>query len=264
MKFQADAAKARIAMKEMQRARAFVRFVEEDDSLLIKDYMHTQKLKIIELRPDGSQFSMPFDGWASIMTTRTIILLGDPGYGKSTLARTFCATFARAHNAPYYIETSTPYSLRLVCEQQLFLDNVPILLDEWRPVGNRFSGLDGVDMLKCLTSVGKGGTVACRYSDIRMLDNMPRLMICNAKTVEEWAQGIGFVAKADIDAVMRRVAFIEVNGHIIPEHCRTQYLKRKYESSYDKIAMQLTHEGYDPLCEDDLVFTQDDKKIRFS
>ena len=267
LKFPADAKTARQAMKDMLRAKAFVRYVEDDDALLLNSYTNLQTLSILEVGEDGTVWRTPFDGWATMMITKTIVLLGDPGFGKSTLARTFCATHARANNAPYYIETNTPDSLRLVCEQHLFLDNVPILLDEWRPAGAagaRFTGTDGVYMLKCLTTVGKGGTVSCRYSDIRLLDNMPRLMTCNCRTLEEWTQGIGNVPKADIGAVMRRVAFIEVSDHIIPERLRKQYIKRQHESCYDKIAMQLKYEGYEPLCEEDIVSTPLEKKVRLN
>ena len=42
LKFPADAKTARQAMKDMLRAKAFVRYVEDDDVLLLKSYTNLQ------------------------------------------------------------------------------------------------------------------------------------------------------------------------------------------------------------------------------
>ena len=89
------------------------------------------------------------------------------------------------------------------------------MLDEWRPDG-KYSGPDGIDMLKCLTNVDTAAAIKGRYSDICFYDNQPRIMTCNTKDVTEWASNLGMVTSADVDAVLRRTVFIEVNKILFP------------------------------------------------
>ena len=67
-----------------------------------------------------------------LMNEATFILLGDAGLGKSTLARSMCATYCEAYGSPYYIESNTPDSLRSVYVNGFFRERGDSHLSQWR------------------------------------------------------------------------------------------------------------------------------------
>ena len=182
--------------------------------------------------------------------------------GKSVLARALCSHYCKAKGASYYISTTTADSLRFACEQQLFKEGVAVMLDEWRPSEGKFSGPDGIDMLKCLTNVDTAAAIKGRYSDICFYDNQPRLMTCNTKDVTEWASSLGMVTTADIDAVLRRTIFIEINKNIIPQAVKDKYIKKKETTCFAPMAMLSVEQGIDVMPEEDYVWVPDAKRAR--
>ena len=123
---------------------------------------------------------MPFLHAMSFMEMHTFVLLGDAGLGKMPLARAMAGMHCHLRGLPYYIESNTPDSLRQVAVNGFFRECVPVILDEWRPVkksSTDASGSDLLDMLKCLTSVADGGTIKCRYSDIKFSPRMPKIVL---------------------------------------------------------------------------------------
>eukprot|EP00969_Alexandrium_andersonii_P278131 12294825-Alexandrium_andersonii.AAC.1 len=60
--------------------------------------------------------------------------------------------YCEANGTPYFIESNTPDSLRTVYVNGFFRSHVPVILDEWKPMGDKYCGKDGIDMLKCLTT----------------------------------------------------------------------------------------------------------------
>ena len=197
---------------------------------------------------------MGFLAALSLMREVTFILLGDSGFGKSSLARAMCALYCEAHDTPYFIESNTPDSCRAVYVNGFFRTHVPVHLDEWKPSGDKYCGADGIDMLKCLTTVGDGATIKCRYSDIRFQEDMLRIQTCNAKNLTEWCDGLGSVAQEDKNTVLRRCVFVEVTEHIVPKGLQKQYVQQRRENCYDKLAAVVAQQGVEMPCEMEVVF----------
>ena len=147
-----------------------------------------------------------------------------------------CALYCEAYSVPYYIESNTPDSLRSVYVNGFFRPHIPVYLDEWKPMGDKYAGKDGIDMLKCLTTVGDGATIKCRYSDIRFMESMPRLQSCNAKDLDDWCDGLGDVPAEDLNAVLRRCVFVEITEQIVPTALQREFLGQRRISCYEKMA----------------------------
>ena len=135
------------------------------------------------------------------------------------------------------------------------------MLDEWRPDG-KYSGPDGIDMLKCLTNVDTAAAIKGRYSDICFYDNQPRIMTCNTKDVTEWASNLGMVTSGDVDAVLRRTVFIEVNKNIIPQAIKDAYIKKKETTCFGPQAMLLQEGGLELMPEEDYIWRPKAKRAR--
>jgi hypothetical protein len=243
-----EAEKLRTALLNLEGAKAFVKHIADPSSNVLKlmQFCGLDDLLAIRLHPDGTRSCMPLmAAIMSLMDEVTFVLTGDAGLGKSALARGMAAHYCEANGTPYYIESNTPDSLRSCYVNGFFREKVPIYLDEWKPIGDKYTGPDGIDMLKCLTTVGDGATIKCRYSDIRFFEQQPRTMSCNVKNLKEWCDGLGCVSQEDKNAVLRRCIFVEVDRQIIPHELQKKYLDDRRESCYDKMAALAAQQGLD-------------------
>ena len=250
-----NANKVREALIALEGAKAFVKFRSDTIFLPLKDFMRLDHVKATKLDIDGQKYPMPFIQALGMLSEVTLIMVGPPGLGKSTLACTLWATFAKAHDTPYWIETNTPDSLRMVYVNGFFRENVPVLLDEWKPCGGQFTGPDGIDMLKCLCNVGEGSTIKCRYSDIRFSTNMPRIQTCNAADLDAWTRGLGHVTEDDKVAVLRRCVIVEITEHIVPARLRKTFVSERSTACHDLMAQVLLGEGFELPAENPFGFS---------
>ncbi len=247
--------KLREALLQLEGAKAFVKFMADAKRLQFSQFEGLDKLLAVKINPDGSRSSLPcLAADMGLMDEATFILLGDAGLGKSVLARAMCALYCEAHGTPYYIESNTPDSLRTVYVNGFFRSRVPVHLDEWKPMGENFTGRDGIDMLKCLTTVGDGATIKCRYSDIRFMEDMPRIQSCNVADLKEWCDGLGDVPAQDLNAVLRRCVFVEVKEQIVPKALQKEFLGKRRESCYDKMAAAAAQQGMHVPAKEDVQF----------
>ncbi len=204
------------------------------------------KLVAVRLNPDGSRMCMPFVAAArGLMIESTFILLGDTGLGKTALARSMCQLFCKAKGVPYFIESNTVDSLRTVYINGFFRKHVPVLLDEWKPTGDKYSGRDGIDMLKCLNTVGDAATIKCRYSDIRFQDDQPKVQSCNCASLDAWCECLGEVDDVDKNAVLRRCLFVEITESLVPEALRAEFLGKRRESCVGEMSSAAVAQGCD-------------------
>jgi hypothetical protein len=238
------ATQLREALIHLEGAKAYVRFTTETKTIKIKDLDNIDKIMAVRINPDDSRDGMDFVAAVMcLMDEKTFVLVGDSDLGKTALARCMCATYCEANGTGYFIESNTPDSLRTVCVNGFFRPFVPVLLDEWKPQGDKYTGKDGIDMLKCLCTVGDGSTIKCRYSDIRFCENMPRIMTCNCKSLAEWCEGLGEVTPEDLHAILKRCVFIELSACVIPDDMKKDFIKERRANCFDRMEVVIKGQG---------------------
>jgi len=256
----AQARALRQALINIEASKAFVRFRAEESALEFGQMQNLGDLLAVTVDLETRKHrGMPLLNALSQMELFTFVLLGDAGLGKTALARAMASLQCQVRNLPYWIESNTPDSLRQVAVNGFFRNCVPIILDEWRPIGKATFGASGtetMDMLKCLTSVADGATIKCRYSDIKFAPRMPKILTCNCATIEQWMEQItDNVADEDRNAVMRRCLFVEVKKSLIPAARRKLYADSRESELHELQAetlkaqgIELTHnDGFAPV-----------------
>ncbi len=230
----------------LEGAKCYVKFLAETKVLDIEKAINLPKVCRLTRQDDGTitKESMPYlAAIAMFLEEYCFICCGDSDQGKSALARATCKLYCEANGTPYYIETNTPDSLRQVSVNGFFRRNVPVILDEWKPEGNKYTGKDGIDMLKCLCTVDdEGATIKCRYSDIKFAPQMPKLMTCNC-TLQEWLDGLGEVTTADLKAVLKRCLFVETTESVIPQELRKDFVGKRRKDCRDKMQEAMKKRG---------------------
>jgi hypothetical protein len=242
-----DANKLRQELALQEKAKAFLKYVDDCKVLRISEFVGLDKLHAIRVDPDGRRYSVPFlPATCGLMLERSFILLGATGLGKTALARSMCRLFCKAMGTPYFVESNTVDSLRAVSGSGFFREHIPVLLDEWKPAGEKYSGKDGIDLLKCLYTVCDAKAVAARYSDIHFQDNQPKIQSCNCLSLDGWLECLGDASEADKDAVLRRVLFVEVTEPIVPAALRKEFLGKRREGCFGGMSVAAVAEGCDP------------------
>lgn len=230
----------------LEGAKCFVKFLSETKVLDIENAINLPLVLRLTVQDDGKlvRESMPYlAALALFMEEKTFICCGDSDLGKTALARASCKLYCEANGTPYYIETNTPDSLRQVSVNGFFRQHVPVILDEWKPEGNKYTGKDGIDMLKCLCTVDdEGATIKCRYSDIKFAAQMPKFMTCNC-TLDEWIAGLGEVTQADLKAVLKRCLFTETTATVIPHELRKEFVGKRRNDCGSKLRGAMAQRG---------------------
>jgi hypothetical protein len=245
-----DANKLRETLVQEENAKSFVKYVIDCKVLRMDQFMNLDKLVAVRLNPDGTRAYMPFvAATRGLMIESTFILLGNTGLGKTALARAMCKLFCEAKGVAYFIESNTVDSLRTVYVNGFFRKHVPVLLDEWKPTGDKYSGKDGIDMLKCLNTVGDAATIKCRYSDIRFQDDQPKVQSCNCTSLDDWCRCLGEVDDVDKNAVLRRCLFVEITESLVPAALRKEFLGQRRESCFSEMSLAAVAQGCDPASE---------------
>ena len=161
------------------------------------------------------------------METHTFVFCGDPQMGKTPLAQSVLAWYARARGRPHFIKTSTADSLRTLSVQGFFVEYMGVLLDEWRVGAESQDKCAALcDFIKCLTDVDNPGATRMRYSDVKFAHYMPRVITCNG-TRESWHEMISTFQLADSEAILKRLVFVEFDECVIPERLRNANTARK-------------------------------------
>ena len=89
-------------------------------------------------------------------------------------------------------------------------------MDERKPGKESQDAKGGLcDFVKCLTDVENPGALALRYSDIKFPESYPRLLTSQFSK-EQWMQALVTLPKNDLDAVLKRVLFIQLDRSVVP------------------------------------------------
>ena len=96
-----------------EQANNLARYVDKVDDLLLTEFEPLDQLEVIKMKSDGSTTGMDFFGVLKLMANQTVILLGDPGLGKSALARALCTNYCKAMGSPitYQLPRLIPFGL---------------------------------------------------------------------------------------------------------------------------------------------------------
>ena len=113
VKYQQKANQLRIGIQKEEQAKNLARYVDKVDDLLLTEFEPLDQLEVIKMKSDGSTTGMDFFGVLKLMANQTVILLGDPGLGKSALARALCTNYCKAMGSPitYQLPRLIPFGL---------------------------------------------------------------------------------------------------------------------------------------------------------
>ena len=108
---------------------------------------------------------------------RNIVFYGAPGKGNTPLAQTLAAEQSRSNQLPNYVSTTTADSLRELLKNNLLVDGMGIVLDEWKPRNMACGAQDGGDdHLKNMLGPTDSKTIQSRFHDFSLGEEMPRFI----------------------------------------------------------------------------------------
>ena len=86
------------------------------------------------------------------------------------------------------------------------------------------------------------------------MEDMPRIQSCNVADLKEWCDGLGDVPVQELNAVLRRCVFVEVKEQIVPKALQKEFLGKRRESCYDKMAAAAAQQGMHVPAKEDVQF----------
>ena len=206
------------------RARSFVRVLGEDGiDLTFPESFIASRLGAIKgtMRDVGAGKDRPCSIYAYVNSPLhlklTAILWGPPEVGKSPLAEAMAARFAQMYqdgDEENYIVTSTPDSLRLLADEDMLVEGVPIIFEELENKDRKSHARPlTANAMKHLCGVKDGGVMSARYRDFALSRKQPRI-ICVNSCPQDWLDAITDDAR-DQEALRKRVIFFEVAEPVI-------------------------------------------------
>ena len=116
----------------------------------------------------------------------------------------------------YYVMANTIDLLKELNQNDLLKEWVPLFLDEFETGDTAQVGALSANALKVLVDVPAGGSIRCRYHDLVLAPNMPRLFAANAASSDEWLQSIGASSAQHRLAVEKRMLFFCMSSSVVP------------------------------------------------
>ena len=148
----------------------------------------------------------------------TAVLCGPREVGKSPLVEATAARFARMYQEKdeFYIVTSTPDSLRLLADEDLLVEGVPIIFEELEGKDNKSHARPlTANAMKHLCGVKDGGVMSARYRDFALNRKQPRMITTNSDPAQ-WLNDITMEGR-DQDALKKRIVFFNICEPLITD-----------------------------------------------
>jgi hypothetical protein len=162
----------------------------------------------------------------SVSFTRFLkaVLLGRAGLGKTPLAKSFCAYAAVAYQGLnydtvrdkcYFLMGNTVDMLKEFNSGGVWRPWTPLFLDEFDASDTRQQGILGENSMKVLTDPLAGGSIRCRYHDVVVPPNCPRVFASNQSDASAWLAHLG-VDETHSAAIRKRCPFFRVRSNLLP------------------------------------------------
>ena len=187
-----------------------------------------------------------------------IVLLGEPGLGKTPLAEAMCSDIAQIRwpednkDQPYFVKTSTLDNLREV--QELLTSYTPVLVDDFGPndeQADKLTKSEKMEKMKHFLNQKGSENVAARYKDVRLAAGVSRIITSNAATPHAWfdiiPSGIeralddSFTAaqrlalcNSNAKIILKRVVFVMVRSQLIPAQVASAFTNAAATSTVDR------------------------------
>jgi hypothetical protein len=222
----------RVALKEAELARAF--WVSLSDKTLLnfpESFVNLERV-VVYKRNITKDTWVPCKNLRGVVQhmieEKTFIFCGPPEMGKTPLARAIAKLYVEARGEQRgFIQTSTADSLRQCFVQGLMMEGSCLVMDEWKPGKESQDAKGGLcDFIKCFTDVENPGALALRYSDIKFPSSYPRLLTSQFSK-EQWMQALITLSRDDLNAVLKRVLFMEVKESVIPSSLAKSFKGKK-------------------------------------
>jgi hypothetical protein len=156
------------------------------------------------------------------------VLLGRAGLGKTPLARSFCTYAAVAYQGLhygtprercYFLAGNTVDMLKEFNSGGVWRPWTPLFLDEFDASDTRQQGILGENSMKVLTDPHAGGSIRCRYHDVVVPPNCPRVFASNQPDSTAWLATLG-VDETHAPAIRKRCLFFRVVRDLLPSALR--------------------------------------------